>query len=368
MLSFSAVTLCQQPGPAVSTQDNSAVVIGSITGLNAASMQATVKTDAGITVNLIFDAKTEFRRMRQEDKDLKNAIRINLADLNVGDRVLTRNKVNADKASPVSLVIVMTGADVTKKQERDQEEWQRRGIVGVISRLDPATHEITLRMRANPSPREIIVAAGERTRFRRYAPDSVKFSDARESSFGDLQVGDQFRALGDQSSDGARFNPEQVISGSFRTLGGTVTTINPATNEITLSDIQTRKPLAISLSAEPLLRRVSPEVVQLFTAPEPNRQPDTGVTNGSATPATQGHKDLQTALEKSPPLKLTDLKAGDLVLITGTTAAPSSRITAIALFLGFDELLKKVQQRAEAARSAKQDLGGTGLPNGLGVP
>ena len=354
LLLFSTSVLCQQPGPTINPQADSAVVIGVITAMNAASMQATVKTDAGTPVNLIFDAKTEFRRMRPEDKNLQHAIRITLADLNAGDRVLTRKRVSGDKVSPVGLVIVMIGADVIKKQERDQEEWQRRGIVGVIGKLDPATHEIRLRMRPDPNPQEIIVAAGEQTRFRRYAPDSVKFSDARESSFADLRVGDQLRALGDKSSDGSRFNPEQVIAGSFRTLGGTVTAINPATNEITLSDIQTRKPLTIVLNADPLLRRVSPEVAQMYTQP--------------VTPVTQGHNDLQAMLEMSPALKLTDIKAGDMVLITGNTTAPSSRITAIALFLGFDELLKKVQQRAAAARNAKQDLGGTGLPEGIGVP
>jgi hypothetical protein len=345
-----------QTGPAASAQADPTVVIGIITAVNATSMQATVKTDAGVPVDIIFDAKTEFRRMRPEDKDLQHASRINVADISVGDRVLTRKSMSGEKISAVRLVIVMTGSDVIKKEERDREEWQRRGIVGVITKLDPGTREIKLRMRPDMNPREIIVVAGERTRFRRYASDSVKFSDARDSSFADLQVGDQLRALGDKSSDGSRFNPEQVIAGSFHTLGGTVTAVNAANNEITMSDVQTRKPVTIVFSADPLLRRVSPEVVQLFT-PEPH-----------AAPAVSGHNDLQAVLEKSPELKLSDIKTGDLVLITGSSAASSSRVTAIALFVGFDELLKKVQQRAAAARGPKQDLGGTGLPDGIGVP
>src|SRR6266403_1525456 len=348
LVSFAISALCQQPpgSAGAGVQADASVVVGIVTVVNVASMQASVKTDAGVPVNLVFDAKTEFRRVQPEDKGLEKAIRIHLSDVNVGDRVLTRNKVIGDKVFPVGLVIVLTGADVINKQERDREEWQQRGIVGVISKLDPATHEINLRMRPDPNPREIIVAAGERTRFRRYALDSVKFSDARDSSFADLQVGDQLRAVGAKSSDGLRFNPEEVVSGSFRTLGGTVTAVNLPTNEITMNDIQTRKPLTIVLSANPLLRRVSPEVVQLFTQPEPSGKPATGGSNGSATHAAQDHNDLQAALEKSPALKLTDIKAGDLVLITGSSVAPSSRITAIALFLGFDGLLKTVQQRA----------------------
>src|SRR5215213_8185696 len=121
LLLFSSASLCQQPS---GTQADATVVIGIVTVLNAASMQATVKTDTGANVDLLFDAKTDFLRMRPEDKNLQHAVRINLADLNLGDRVLTRTKISSDKVAPVAMVIVMTGADVGKKQELDREDWE----------------------------------------------------------------------------------------------------------------------------------------------------------------------------------------------------------------------------------------------------
>ena len=50
---------------------------------------------------------------------------------------------------------------------------------------------------------------------RRYAPDSIKFGDAKPSSFGELKVGDQLRALGDRTRRSASFQPAKVRDRKF---------------------------------------------------------------------------------------------------------------------------------------------------------
>jgi hypothetical protein len=372
-LSLSSMdALCQNApaasGPKAGANDASMVVVGIVTAVNTAAMQATVKTDAGAFVNILFDEKTEFLRLRPEDKGLETATHITFSALNVGDRILTRNNLSAEnKPLPVRRVVVMTSADVSKKQERDREEWNRRGILGVITGLDPQTKEIKLQLRSGATTQQIVLVPSERTRFRRYAPDSVKFSDARDSSFAELQVGDQLRALGDKSSDGSRFTPEELVSGSFRTIGGAITAINPQTNEITINDIQTHQTFTVAVGNDALLRRLPPEAARSFVPAEQHGDGGKGGQAAQTSQAAQGHADLQAMLEKAPTVTLAELKKGDLVLVTSTKGATESHVTAIAVVLGLDALLKQVQ-RASSSRNQGPNLGGTGLPGGIGLP
>src|SRR5687768_18084415 len=90
---------------------------------------------------------------------------------------------------------------------------------------------------------------------RRYAPDSIRFSDAKPSKFSELKVGDQLRALGDRTEDPLRFNPQKVVTGSFRTVGGVVTAIDPATGEIKINELEKKTPLTIIIKQDAVLRR-----------------------------------------------------------------------------------------------------------------
>src|ERR1051326_7380650 len=131
---------------------------------------------------------------------------IALADIRIGDRVYARVTLSADqKAITTRQLIVMTKADITAKNDREREEWRRRGVVGTVSAINPDTKEITLQIRSFFGSQPITIAASaNNVKFRRYAPDSVKFSDARTSSFGEIKVGDQLRAKGDKRSEERR--------------------------------------------------------------------------------------------------------------------------------------------------------------------
>ena len=64
----------------------------------------------------------------------------------------------------------------------------------------------------------VIIPVSDKTEMRRYAPDSIKFSDAKPSTFVELKVGDQLRALGDREPDGTHFTPQKVVTGAFELL------------------------------------------------------------------------------------------------------------------------------------------------------
>ena len=95
----------------------------------------------------------------------------------------------------------------------------------------------------------------EKVELRRYAPDSIKFGDAKESSFAELQVGDQLRALGERAPDGTRFTPEKVVTGAFRTVVGTVTAVDAATGELKITEAEKKQPLTIVVKQDAVLRR-----------------------------------------------------------------------------------------------------------------
>src|ERR1700760_2664205 len=51
------------------------------------------------------------------------------------------------------------------------------------------------------------------TSYLRYAPNSVKFSDAQKGTADQIKVGDQLRARGYRSADGKELTAEEIISG-----------------------------------------------------------------------------------------------------------------------------------------------------------
>lgn len=367
--------------------------IGEVTAIDTATKQMTVKTDAGSIVSVIYDDKTIYKRLAPGEKTLDKATDIALTDISVGDRVFARGKVTDDRKSvPARMLILMTKADITKKQEHDRAEWQRRGIVGVISALNADTKEVTVTMRgrgpAGAQPPVIINAAASNVTFRRYAPDSIKFSDAKASSFAELKVGDQLRALGEKSADGAHFTPEEIVSGSFKTIGGPILAVNAQANEVKINDLVTKQPFTINIRQDSVLRRLPPEMAAMMAGrmgggggPAGGGQSSTGGPGGGRPagdgPAGQGGGqrrgggvDFQEVLERLPPVTLAELKAGDMIIVSSTAGSTQGRVTAIAVVSGVEPLLNAMQARQTASPGGggQQSAPNTGINFGIGLP
>lgn len=379
-------------------------VIGEVTTIDMTARQMTVKTDAGSIVAVSVNDATVYMRIPPGEKTLDKATKIAATDVGLGDRVFARGKVADDKKSvPARIVIVMTKADIAKKQERDREEWQRRGIAGVISALNADTKEITVTMRGRgPAPQPVIInASAANVTFRRYKPDSVRFSDAKPSSFAELKVGDQLRALGDKSPDGARFTPEEIVSGSFRTVGGPVLAVNAAANEVRLNDLTSKQPVTVAIRPDSVLRRIPPEMAAMLAmrmgggagpggpgqsgggrpsqggpggerpAGGPGGGGAGGPGGGGRMGGGGGGVDFQEILERLPTITLAELKAGDMIIVSSTAGAEPGRVTAIAVVSGVEPLLNAMQARQSAAPAAGQQQrpqSNTGLDFGIGLP
>ena len=389
----SSVTIAQGQDLATDPSIAAKHAIGEVKSIDVPQKIMSIKTDSGNTVFVTITDRTIYKRLAPGEQDLTKAVDITVADIGEGDRVMARGTVAADRKSvPAQMIIVMTKGDLAKKQEAERLEWRRRGILGVITALKPDAKEITISNRTMAGTQSVVIPVDDKTEMRRYAPDSIKFADAKPSTFGELKVGDQLRALGDKSQDGLKFTPVKVVTGAFRTVAGTVKEVNAATGEIKITDLEKKHPLTIVVKTDTVLRK--------FPAPSemgammgmvrgqggpggpgggaPGGQAPAGggqARPGGAGPGGpggpgRGGPNINDMLERLPTIAVADLKVGDTIIVSSTQGVDPSRLTAIALVSGADTLLTMLAPRPAAGQAPNPagGLGGGGISFGIGLP
>ena len=397
-LSFAtAVSYAQGTDPNIAAKH----AIGEVKTIDAAAKQLTIKTDAGSMLTVSVTDKTTYKKLAPGEQSLTNATDVAFTDLAEGDRIMARGTVSEDRKSvPAVQIIVMTKGDLAKKQEAERLEWRRRGILGVITALKPDTKEITISNRTMAGVQSVVIPVSDKTEMRRYAPDSIKFGDAKPSSFTELKVGDQLRALGDRTEDPLRFNPQKVVTGSFRTVGGVVTAIDPATGEIKINELEKKTPLTIVIKQDAVLRRFPAEGMMggfnrggggpggpggpggaPGAAPSGGGQPQAarpqgpgGPGGGPGGPGGPGGRpgfNINDMLERLPTISIADVKVGDTIIVSSTQGVDPHRLTAISLVAGADTLLAMLAPRPQPGQSAPNPaagLGSSGISFGIGLP
>jgi Cu/Ag efflux protein CusF len=355
-----------------------AKAVGVIKSIQADSVTITAESGGEVTVKLI--GSTRILRVPPGEKDLKNATAVQAQDLQPGDRVLVRGQASpgGDMHTIVALaVIVMKQADVAAKQQNDLADWQKRGVDGVVNAVDAATGIVTIspgRIGANKS---IAIHVAKDTILRRYAPGSVQFDDAKPAPIDQIKVGDQLRARGMRSPDGSELSAEEIVSGSFPNIAGTIRTIDAANNTITVQDAISKSAVVVKLAPDSQLQKLPAEMAQRIAMrlkaaagggsgdqPGANRQssgqgvsggqgaaPGTGAARPSTSTESQaargpgggqggnGPQDLQRMLSRVPTIKLADLQKGDAVVILATAGGNSEPVTAIKLVAGVEPIL-----------------------------
>ena len=315
-----------------------------------------IANDAGqsISVSVIDGAKV--LQLSPGSTDLKTAQAISLADIETGDRVLVTGHQDAPDAMTVSRVILMKSTDIAQKNEAEQADWQKRGTGGLVSAADPASGTITISSRG----KKIAIETQSSTVYRRYANGSVKFSDAVIGTRDQIQVGDQLRARGDKSVDGASIKAEEIVSGAFENLAGTVTAIDAASQTFTLTDISSKKSYSIKVTPNSSLRALPPDAAARFAArakssdqataaggaDKPKLPPAAAVAvgdphseqRGTGTGSAGG--DLSQLVNRLPQGSLGDLHTGQtLMIVAEKTAADSDGLTAITVLSGVEPIL-----------------------------
>src|SRR6202790_2270359 len=256
LLPASAVGQAQTAGqPAVARR------IGAIKTIQGNGI--TLTPDSGPDVAVTVQPNARVLRIAPGEKDLKNATAVQLQDLQVGDRVRVRGQASADGTSIAALeLIVIPRSDLEARHEQERQDWQKRGLGGLVSAVDPAAGTVTISVTGLGGKKEIALHTSKNTVFRRYAPDSVKFDDAKPSTLQEIQPGDQLRARGDRNADGSELTAEEIVTGSFRNVAGLVNSVDASAGTITVQDLLSKKPVQVRITAESQLHKLPPEMAQ----------------------------------------------------------------------------------------------------------
>lgn len=355
-------------------------VLGTVTAVNAADKTFTVKEDKTGTEYTVSAAEARrFLKVPPGEKDLKKAQPIDASQIAVGDRLLARGQKEAGAQKlNAAIVIVMSAGELQQKHESELADWQKRGSRGTVASVDLTTRRITMQVRGAGGQKDVTVVTTPETQFTRYAPDSVKYSDAKPSNVMELKPGDQLRVLGNTNADGTEITAEKVISGSFRTVAASVVSVSPDGKQLTVTDIQTKQPMTITLTSDSAVRRLPPVLANglarrlnpNFKASGPGANPGPASEAGAPrqeapgaaenggpehAPAGAGgpigngraraNGDLSQMLERLPKISASELKAGDAVVISGGAGEDKTHMTAVNVIAGVEPLFASAPPR-----------------------
>ncbi|MEJ7624835.1 MAG: hypothetical protein WKF34_12655 [Pyrinomonadaceae bacterium] len=366
------------------------VISGDVTAIDENRIVVAAKNgsiDANIT------AKTEFKKVSAAKPDLGSAVAAVRADIVAGDRVIVTGVMAADgKSLPARTVYLMSKADISQKNAKEADEWRTRGIAGKVVSVNPTTNQISVEVRGLAASTNVMVTPKDSVKYLRYAPDSERYDEAKQSSLGEIKAGDMIRALGDKSSDGTSVSAEKVLTGAFQTIAGTVKSVDGEKKEIVITDLQSKKDVTVSVGTSSILKRFPTEMAERMAGMQAMQaggarpvgggarpvggrpQATPPVAGGSQTPGAArpggmggGQRGaaaggLDDMLERLPTITATDLKAGDMIAVSSTKHGTSDRVKAIKLVAGVEPFLRM----AQAAGGGRRGQGG--VDSGFSIP
>jgi hypothetical protein len=358
--------------------------LGVISAIDADAKKLTLKTDAGPEMAVNLDDATAYLRVPVGEKSLAKAEKIEFKSLATGDRIIARGAVSPDQKSiKATQVIVMSKEDLAKKQEADRAEWSKRGITGTVAEVDAAKNTFTLKSGGMGTTKLTVVSLGEGARLRRYAHDSIKFNDAATGNFSDIKIGDQARALGEKSEDGAKFIAEEILSGTFRNIAAQVVSIDAAAGSMVVKDLDAKKNLTVKLSPDSSFKKLPERFAQMMAMRLSGggrmMAAAGGARGGAGTPAAGGARgpggpgaggfggaggamDPQQILDRLPQLTLAEIKNGDALMIASMAGTDAGSIVAITLIAGVEPIFTAApqgnRQQMMGAWSLEVNMGG----------
>ena len=374
--------------------------IGAIKAINGNAI--TLAPDSGPEVAVTVQPNARLLRIAPGAKNLKNATPVQLQDLQVGDRVRVRGQASADGTSIAALeIIVISHSDIEARHEQERQDWQKRGLGGLVSAVDAAAGTVTISTSGFGGKKTIVVRTSKSTIIRRYAPDSAKPEDAKLSTLQDVRVGDQLRARGDRSADGGELAAEEIFTGNFPYVAGLINSVDASSGRVSVQDVLSKKTVQLKITPDSQLHKIPAEMAQGFAmrlkarlppgtpgaaanssstaAPHAAANGQTGaqsgaVAQGAGGPGSGGMGgsrpgggfDFQRLLDQTPAIALADLHKGDAVAILATEGTPSGGSTVIKLYSGVEPILQATPNGSQAMMLAPWSLGGA--PSGDAGP
>jgi hypothetical protein len=370
--------------------------IGAIKAINGSVITLAPASGPEVAVTVLPNAR--ILRIVPGEKDLKNATTLSLQDLQVGDTVRVRGQASEDAKSLNALeVLVITHSALAAVTDEIRQDWQKRGIGGIVSAVDPAAGTVTLSVSGFGGKKSIVVQVSKTTIIRRYASDSAKPDDAKAITLSDIHVDDQLRARGNRSADGTELAAEEIYTGVFPQFSALVKSVDASAGTLSVQDLVTKKNVQLKINTDSQMHKLPAEMAQRFAmrmkASFPPGTPGAassssgspaaapGAANGAngstaGAPSAMGQGgarmagaraggggfDLSRLLEQTPTVTLADLHKGDAIYVLTTQGTPAGS-TVIKLVSGVEPILEAAPNAGQAMMLAPWSLGG-GAPGG----
>ncbi|MBV9217602.1 MAG: hypothetical protein JO053_15650 [Acidobacteria bacterium] len=398
-----------QGGGTVSVKPS--VITGEVASVDATKI---VVTSAKGPVEAVLNEKTSYKRVSPDRiSDPTAATPAALTDISVGDKLMVTGILSSDgKTIPAKSVYLMTKADISKKNAKEAEEWRLRGIAGKVLTVNEQTNQINVEVRSlTGATTNVTLTPARGAIFKRYAPDSIRFDEALSSSLSEVRAGDMIRAKGDKSSDGTAITADEVVTGSFQTIAGTVKSIDEAKNEVVIKNLQTGKDVTVVVTDISVLKKFPADVAERMAGAQAsgwgggglrplgnngngapgNGAPGNGASGngapgngapgngapgngapgngqrvfmmGGGRPGSGGGGSIDDMVERFPNIKVADLKAGDIIALSSSKGTATDRIKAIKLLAGVEPFLRMAQ-----AQGGRNGGGRNGVDGSFSIP
>ena len=373
------------PQPQQAAQNAAKQVIGAIQAISGSTI--TLKPDTGADVSVTVQGAVRVLRVAPGQTDLKTATPIQLSDLQVGDRILVRGTPSADGQSlSASAIVAMKRSDVEAKQQQEREDWQKRGIGGLVSAVDASAGTITISVTAAGGTRTVSVhtAAGDdfsalRSGFGAVRRRETQFAGGDQggrpaSRAGSAERGwngvyrgrDRFRGVPEycRHDQQRRCRHERAHGDGFgdEEAGGGEDQRAIATIEAAAADgsghgdaVEGRRQ-----------RRGRRERCRRLRIPGGAAGRRRAKAPGMPGARDAGAADLQQVMNRIPKATIADMQKGDAVMIVSTEGTSSGGVTAITLLSGVEPILQAPS--GQSMTLPPWNLGGGGEDAGEGNP
>ena len=379
-IAFASVAIALAAGLAATVVHAQAAshFLGTVTAVNGDTL--TLQPAQGEERQVQVPSTAELKRIEPGQTSLSGAATMQFSEIATGDRVLVWIDPNSTSGTPKALrVVAIKAADLARKRQEEQMDWELHGVAGLVKSTDPTTGTIVITAGAGATLRTITIHTTQSTILKRYAPASISYSSAQTAPFDAIHAGDELRARGEKDSQGKELTASEVVSGSFRNVSGVILSTDPANSTFVVKDLVTEKPVTVAVAADAQMRELPERMAQFLAArlkgeaagnggskERPQGQPQGAI--GRQGDFTQrggggaGSMSSQQILNRAPVIHFSDLKKGEAVMLVATQG--EAHVTAITLVAGVEPLLE-----APASQNLLSNWSmGSSAPEGAGDP
>lgn len=334
-------------------------------------------------IEAVLTDKTVYKRVSAVNPSLQTATPAALSDISVGDKLTVSGILSPDgKSLPARSVYLMTKADISERHAKESEQWKTRGITGRVVAVDPQNNHIDVEQRSFTGSTKVTLTPKEKAKFLRYANDSIRYDEAKPSSLAEIKVGDMVRALGDRGADGTTFAAEEIVTGAFQTIAGTVKSVDPEKKEVVIKNLQTGKDMTILVGETSVFKKFPAEMAERMAAFQMGGVRAAGQGGGQARPpggqgqtpgggrgfgGGRGGSGIDDMLDRFPTITAADLKPGDMIALSSTKNGSTDRIKAIKLLAGVEPFVRMAQATTPGGQRGQGVSGGFTIPGLDGV-